>query len=460
MIETSSLRRKLLDLAITGKLVPRTGEWKTIRLGEVCDILTGNVFDSRLFTQSGVKICGGLIIAPDRIVWEECKHWTSTAGLEKYELADGDVVVALDRPWISTGAKIGLIHKSDLPCLLIQRTARLRSKEIEPLFLKILLASDDFKNHCVPTGSMLPHISHKDIASFEVSLPPLAEQKAIVKRLDELLALEREIAADSTAVDDLVASAKRKVLQLAVSGKLISRGERGDRGEKGTSDYTDCGNGGRVEVEKCRDGRAASPLAAVGGPHSVAADGRARTPAAPRGWKTVKLADIISLISGTSYGKGDVTDSGIRILRGGNIHSDNKISREEDDVFVSEIYRDIEKSPRKTDIVIVASTGSISVIGRAGIPHDDMLDSQIGAFLRIVRPHDDSLSAWLRLIFLGDMYKKHIEESAKGTNIKNIKANYMLDFSIPLPPLAEQKGIVAKVDELFSVLDAMKRSQK
>lgn len=395
MIETSSLRRKLLDLAITGKLVPRTGEWKTVRLGEVCDILTGNVFDSRLFTQSGVKICGGLIIAPDRIVWEECKHWTSTEGLEKYELADGDVVVALDRPWISTGAKIGLIHKSDLPCLLIQRTARLRSKEIEPLFLKILLASDDFKNHCVPTGSMLPHISHKDIASFEVSLPPLAEQKAIVKRLDELLALEREIAADSTAVDDLVAAAKRKVLQLAVSGKLIPQQEVWKDAQLGdVCDYGKCIGVDPKELD-------------------------------PKSW-VLDLEDI----------EKDTGRLLVRVSAKDRKSSSTKHAFKQGTLLYSKLRTYLNK-------VLIA-------------PEDGCCTSEI-----LPLAFDDRVvPSYARIVLMSPMFLDYTAKCCYGVKMPRLGTADGRKGPFPLPPLAEQKAIVAKVDELFSILDAMKGSQK
>ena len=85
-----------------------------------------------------------------------------------------------------------------------------------------------------------------------------------------------------------------------------------------------------------------------------------------------------------------------------------------------------------------------------------MPDSQIGAFLRIVRPGRPEFAPYLKAVFLSDHYKRHIQELAKGTNIKNIKARYILDFEFELPPLAEQKAIVKRVDELMALLDAMK----
>ena len=89
-----------------GDILERSKEWPCSLLGEHCDILAGNPFDSSGYVSNGIKICGGLIIMPDRIAWEEAKHWPTTEGLKKFLLQEGDVVLAMDRPWISGGFKV------------------------------------------------------------------------------------------------------------------------------------------------------------------------------------------------------------------------------------------------------------------------------------------------------------------------------------------------------------------
>lgn len=155
------------------------------RLGEVCDVLAGYAFKGNGFSAAGVPICGGLIIAPDRIKWEACRHWPSVDGLEAYLLEAGDVVVALDRPWISEGFKVGMIDHDDCPCLLIQRTARLRTgKQIDNKYLLLMLRDERFREHCTTSGTTVPHISHKDIESYTIPFLSLAVQREVVARLD------------------------------------------------------------------------------------------------------------------------------------------------------------------------------------------------------------------------------------------------------------------------------------
>ena len=149
-----------------------------------------------------------------------------------------------------------------------------------------------------------------------------------------------------------------------------------------------------------------------------------------------------------------MTTTGVRILRSGNIKEDAHIYLNNEDVFLPQQYADPATAIRKGDIVIVASTGSSTVIGRPAITSEDMPSVQIGAFLRILRAKDGVIREWLPVIVLGDYYRKHIRKLSKGTNIKNLKAEYLNGMLIPLPPLAEQKRIVAKIEGVRKLMQS------
>ena len=169
-----------------GDPIENPKKWPQEPLNNHIDVLTGYPFDSSGYVDEGIKICGGLIILPGKVVWAECKHWPSITGFEDYLLQAKDIVLALDRPWISDGFKIAQIHANDLPCLLIQRTARIRGKDLNQCFLYSLLNSNSFQMHCNITGSLVPHISHKDIKSFKAIIPPLTLQNEFAAFIEEL----------------------------------------------------------------------------------------------------------------------------------------------------------------------------------------------------------------------------------------------------------------------------------
>ena len=167
------------------------------------------------------------------------------------------------------------------------------------------------------------------------------------------------------------------------------------------------------------------------------------------------MGDVIRLISGTSYDKSDLQESGIKILRGGNVQ-DGEIIERDDDVYVQMSRETAECNVRLGDIVIVASTGSADLIGKAGYIRKEYNQTQIGAFLRIARPIIREMSPYLNLVFSSEIYRAHIRAMAKGTNINNIKAAYINDFVIPLPPIDEQVRIVAAVNKYFGIIGKFK----
>jgi len=181
-----SLRKQQLvklDELVKARFVEMFGDIETNRMGwkkeplrSHINMITGYPFDSSAYVEKGIRICGGLIILPDRIKWDECKYWSSIDGYEQFLLANNDIVVALDRPWITDGSKLGTITEADLPALLIQRTARIRGIDMVQSFVLYLLKSKSFERHCTVTGSLVPHISNKDINSYQVIVPPIELQ--------------------------------------------------------------------------------------------------------------------------------------------------------------------------------------------------------------------------------------------------------------------------------------------
>lgn len=140
--------------------------------------------------------------------WDDAKRWPAQAVGEvaDYALQDGDVVVAMDRPWIEAGLKHARVRSEDLPALLVQRVARLRGKErLHTPFLKYAIGSQAFTHHIlsVQTGTTVPHISATQIKQFLFPLPPLSEQKSIADTLgalDDKIKVNRQMSATLEAM--------------------------------------------------------------------------------------------------------------------------------------------------------------------------------------------------------------------------------------------------------------------
>ena len=278
-------------------------------------------------------------------------------------------------------------------------------------------------------GIGLMGLSSREFDKLLIPLPPLCEQSHLVDRIDGLFSVVSRIEKTETVLFETVSVAKSRILDLAIHGKLVPQ---------------DSSDEPAIELLK-HINPAFKPS------HNLHYEGDL-----PNRWSIIRLGDVIDVISGTSYQKTDIvpTDSGIRILRGGNIQN-GMIVLCEDDVFVNHRLSDKHLSLYRGDIALVASTGSRELIGKAAIAKRDYQNTQIGAFLRIIRPKATELSDYLGILFQSDYYKKHIQEAAKGTNINNIKTSYLTEFVVPLPPIKEQQRIIEKVNALFLILNHM-----
>lgn len=170
-----------------------SSEWQTVTLAEEVDLLTGFPFRSADYSddQTQPRLVRGDNVIQGKLRWDGAKHWpaTKTGQLRDYALTEGDVVVAMDRPWIEAGLKFARITSYDLPCYLVQRVARLRAgQRLDQRFLAFIIASADFTDHvlAVQTGTSIPHISSSQIKEFAFSLPPIVEQRAIARVLGAL----------------------------------------------------------------------------------------------------------------------------------------------------------------------------------------------------------------------------------------------------------------------------------
>lgn len=179
----------------------------------------------------------------------------------------------------------------------------------------------------------------------------------------------------------------------------------------------------------------------------------------PENWVWVRLGNFIDLLRGVSYKKHDVHNEKMEndclILRGGNI-IEGGLDLNADNVYVDKSLVSEAQLIRKNDIIIVSSTGSVKVIGRAGLAFYDYNDVAFGAFLTLARPKNGCNKSFVDLFFQSFLYRQSIRELASGVNINNIRSEYITNMTFPLPPLSEQQRIVERIEELFAKLDEAK----
>jgi type I restriction enzyme S subunit len=196
--QIKQLRQTILNLAVRGKLSD-CSDWSEmpVTLGSLATVQNGYAFKSEWFTKTGVRLLRNVNVAPGAIDWdnEACVPHARAPEFSRFLLAEGDVVLSLDRPFIAAGTKVARITAKDLPALLLQRVGRFVStSELHPGYLSLWVNSPHFSEQIDPGRSNgVPHISSKQVEAAEIFFPPLAEQHRIVEKVDELLALCDEL---------------------------------------------------------------------------------------------------------------------------------------------------------------------------------------------------------------------------------------------------------------------------
>jgi len=154
-------------------------QWPIVKLGSVVDFISGFPFKSELFTNKpdDIHLVKGENLHQGYIDWKNAKRWKATEfpQYERFQLNPGDVVLAMDRPWIEAGLKFSWIKTHDPKALLVQRVARMRGTNgLSTSYLRYIIGSSQFTDYIKPivTGVNVPHISGQQIKDFEFLLPP------------------------------------------------------------------------------------------------------------------------------------------------------------------------------------------------------------------------------------------------------------------------------------------------
>lgn len=178
------------------RFIGSSGDWVQSNLAECTDLLTGNPFNSKEFTSNGIFLVRGMNVKRGYLDTSTniSEYWPSSKGLEHYLLEPKDIVIQMDGALI--GKSYAKVNSKDLPALLVQRVARVRSNNVEIEFIYQYIHRD-FLRHIsgIKTETAVPHLSLNDIRDFTIFLPEKQEQTSIgnfFQNLDESIDLQEK----------------------------------------------------------------------------------------------------------------------------------------------------------------------------------------------------------------------------------------------------------------------------
>jgi type I restriction enzyme S subunit len=509
------LRRFILDLAVRGKLVEQDPE------DEPAELLLESIAAERLYLEKTGEIKRGKKVPdPDAppFLLPESWRWTQLArlGILNPRNTAHDELDAAFVPMPCISAEYGISNAHEVrswgqikkgythfmegdiglakitPCFengkstvfrgltggLGSGTTELhvlRPLQVSPEYILIFLKSPHFISSGIPrmTGTAGQKRIPLDYFAFSpFPLPPLAEQHRIVAKVDELMTLcdqledarrQREQSRERLVVASLqrlnqpreepeafrsdarfalqvlpsltttpaqIKQLRQTILNLAVRGKLVEQDPEDEPAEEQLE---------RIIEAKILHGRKSRATKKKRNDATAEADSFQL----PDGWATAPLADLVSVLNGRAYKQSELLDVGTPVLRVGNLFTSNKW-------YYSDLELEDDKYCNEGDLIFAwsASFGPFIWSGGRVIYHYHIWK------LPLHSPADLSRD-YLYLYLLNKTAE--IKAAGHGISMIHMTKEKMEKLEVPLPPLAEQHRIVAKVDELMVFCDQLEQ---
>lgn len=469
------LRGLIYELAARGFLAEADSETpaKIVRMGEVAEFVMGQAPPGSECNTNGV---GTAFVKTGEFGerYPVIREWT-TRPLKFAK--DGDVLICV------VGATVGKLNLG-IDCAIGRSVAAIRpSNMIATSYLYVALVPFTLQLRAQSRGSAQGVIGKSELGQVTIRLPPLAEQHRIVAKVDELMALcdrmEAEQAdaeaAHATLVQTLLGTLtqscdaaelaanwqrlsqhfdtlftteasldalKQTILQLAVMGKLVPQ----ESNDEPASELLK-----RIAAEKARlvgerRIRKDKPLAAIGlneNPFEL-----------PKEWEWCRLGDLTLLVTDGTHHTPTYQPTGIAFISVKDIDG-NTVSFSDCKFIPESEHQQINQrcNPERDDILLCR----IGTLGRPTIVDTDRPFSLFVSVGLLKLPKTICLTPYIHKVLSSPLLASQYEEiKAGGSHTNKLNLGDIPTLRIPLPPIAEQHRIVAKVDELIALYDSLK----
>lgn len=419
--------------------------WKWVHIGEIGNLVRGSGIKKDETTSTGYQcVRYGEIYTTYYHSFSNAKTYTSDAVYNKSKhITKGDLIFTLTGENKQDIAKT-IAYLGDDSIAVGGDLAIWTNHLCDPRYLSFYMYSSFAieQKRAVATGDIIVHISCDKVGRFIMPLPPLAEQKRIVAKVDELMAKVAELKRTEGDIKALYevfpGDMKASLIQSAIQGRLTE--QLASDGDAETL-YAD------IQKEKQRlikEGKIKkeNPLPAIADddiPFDI-----------PENWKWVHVGEVVKKVQYGTAKKSSKTGL-VPVLRMGNIQN-GKID------YSSLVYTsdadEINHYALQKDDLLFNRTNSREQVGKVAIYKAERPAIYAGYLVRItpVQVDSDYLNYVMQTTYYWE-YCQAVKSDAIGQS--NINAEKLKNFIFPLPPLSEQKRIVEKLDQLLPLCDAM-----
>ena len=352
----------------------------------------------------------------------------------KYILLKNDLLVC-------EGGDIGRCFIWDLPIPMYYQNALHRIRfynEINPFFFKF--AIEYYKNiHILDKyskGVTIKHLTKTALHSICFPLPPLLEQRRIVEKIEELLALVDDLETNKTDLQSYIKQAKSKVLEMAVRGELVPQNPNDEPAS--------------VLLERIKKEQKSSKSKGKTTEHNTHYEEELLFDI-PENWVWCRLGEVCDFENGFAFSSDNYCSQGVPLIRISNIQN-SKIDLK-DVVFVDKIV-DEKFIVEKGDLLIAMSGATTGKMGNYTFEEKAYLNQRVGN----IRIKAESILYPKYRDFFMLTKSNDVLKMAYGGAQPNISGKMIESLLLPLPPLEEQHRIVEKIEHIFAVLDELEEN--
>ena len=390
-----------------------------------------------------------------------------TQGLSDIGVDYGRIVPKNTILQVCIGGSIGKCAITDKPVTFNQQINSITPYLCNVEFVHIVLQSEYFRLAIMDkaTGTATPIINRGNWETLLFPLPPINEQERIVANITELTHFLGIYSNKQEELNKLNSNMyqrlKKAILQEAIQGKLVPQiaeeGTAQDLLKQIKEEKLKLVKEGKLKKSALKDS------VIFKGDDNKYYELIDDSPVCideflpfqiPETWVWCKVKDLLEIQTGASFKKeqANANKKGIRILRGGNILP-NKYIFKDDDVFVSEEFVNANTILKKNSIITPAVT-SLENIGKMAVIEKDYKNVSAGGFVFIISPyiqdfnHSLLLACFLQSPFLIEAMRGITKKS--GAAFYNLGKERLKELYLPLPPMAEQSRVVAKIKEVLS----------
>ncbi len=472
--------KKYDSIKVDEQFCPLPNKWCWARMGELILDITG----------------GGTPSKNNPSYWGGDIPWASVKDVGKTKYLDSTIDSITPKGLQESSSnlipkgRVIICTRMGLGKISINRVDVAINQDLKALWLPENLEIDYFFNFFLTqevkgTGMTVAGIRQDALLNMPIPLPPLEEQKRIVAKVDQLMALCDELEArqqkqqqgrvrlNNAALDALltarepdefadhwqristnfdllydhpetIAKLRAAILQLAVQGKLVPQ-DPNDEPASVLLERIKAEKERLVKEKKVKKGKALAPIVPNLLPWEL-----------PEFWQWVRFGEIAAdLRYGTSK-RCDYKIAGDPVLRIPNLK--NGVVDVEDLKFTNLTDKERQDlSLKEGDLLLIRSNGSVNLVGRSAVIGDSLDGYSYAGYLVRVRSFPQLISTrYIHLMLESSYVRGQIEGPIRTTSgVKNINSTEISNLLISVPPLEEQKRIVTKVDQLMSLCDEL-----